>query len=439
MDKFNKKTSDKQTHLSEFPLFNDRLNLTLSFSKRYKMSTAICYLRIIFPKELTDNKENQIETFIMNNVFTRLNGSIRDVDTIIKVNRTDFLISIVDITEDDCGLICERIINYIADIYKIGSNQFTISSSIGVCMFPYGSKHLQELQTISKIQMYEALNIGDNQYSIYKGIFNDSAYRKVLVESDLPYAIKRKQLYVEYQPQFHLTEGRITGVESLIRWNHPRLGEIYPVEFLPYLETIGMLNDIFFLVFEEVCKNIANEPNRDIKYSINLSVNQLLLSNLVQDLEKIINKYSIAATQISLEITEDIQIYTVKEVKEKLHLLKNIGFTIALDDFGNGYFSFSDFIELPIDFIKLDRDFVLGLVKNKKYKDIISSIVVMAHNLGLKVIVEGVEDYNQFLDWCNLNCDIIQGYFIGKPKSYTALLGSIEAIELRVNSFIEKK
>ncbi|MEB4870193.1 GGDEF domain-containing phosphodiesterase [Priestia megaterium] len=437
MDKLNKKINDKHTNLPEFALFNDRLNLTLSFSRRYQMSTAICYLRVILPKELTDNKENQIETFIMNNVFSRLNGSIRDVDTIIKVNRTDFIISIVDITEDDCGLICERIISYISDIYKIGSNHFTISSSIGVCMFPYGSKHLQELQVISKIQMYEALNTGINQFSIYKGIFNDIAYRKVLIESDLPYAIKKKQLYIEYQPQFHLSEGKVTGFESLIRWNHPRLGEISPVEFLPYLETIGMLNDIFFLVFEEVCKNIANEPSRDIKYSINLSVNQLLLPNLVQDLEKIINKYSIPTTQISLEITEDIQIYTVKEVKEKLHLLKKIGFTIALDDFGNGYFSFSDFIELPIDFIKLDRDFVLSLVKNKKYKDIISSIVVMAHNLGLQVIVEGVEDYNQFQDWYKLNCDIIQGYFISKPKPYTALLGSIKAIELRVNSSID--
>ncbi|WP_338704915.1 GGDEF domain-containing phosphodiesterase [Priestia aryabhattai] len=439
MDKSNKKRNDKQTNLSEFALLNDRLNLTLSFSKRYQMSTAICYLRIILPKELTNNEESQIETFIINTVFTRLKGSIRDVDTVIKINRTDFLISIIDINEEDCSLICERIISYISHIYTIGSNHFTISSNVGICMFPYGSEQLQELQTISKIQMYEALNVGINQFSIYKGTFDDTAYRKVLIENELPYAIKKGQLYVKYQPQFHLNKEKVTGCESLIRWNHPRLGEVPPIEFLPHLETIGILNNIFFFVFEEVCKNIANEPDLDIKYSINLSVNQLLLKNLIPNLRKAIKKHSVSATNISLEVTEDIQIYTIKEVKEKLHSLKKIGFTIALDDFGNGYFSFSDFIELPLDFVKLDRDFVLSLVKNKKYEGIVSPIIAMIHNLGLEVIVEGIENHNQFLNWLKLDCDIIQGYFISKPKLFSELLNSIEELEVRVNSFIEDK
>jgi EAL domain-containing protein (putative c-di-GMP-specific phosphodiesterase class I) len=154
-------------------------------------------------------------------------------------------------------------------------------------------------------------------------------------------------------------------------------------------------------------------------------VNQLLLDSLTLDISNILKRYTISATQITLEITENIEIYTIRKVNEKLHFLKEMGFTIALDDFGNGYFSFSDFI-------KLDRDFVFSLWKNKKHKGVLTPIINMAHNLDLQVIIEGIEDHSQFAEWLNLDCDIIQGYFISKPISFKDLTASIGDIEKRV-------
>lgn len=422
--------------LKNMELLYERLSLTLAFSKRYQMSTAVCYLRLHLPiEQLSLNKGYEKATTLVDIIVKRLNGSIRDIDTAIKINKTDFVLLLTNVTEDDCSMICERIIQSISDIYQVEFNYFPVSSNIGICMFPYGSEDPEELLTISKAKMYESQSIRDNHFVIFKGTLDDPSYRKVLIENDLPYALRKSQFHVEYQPQFSIKEGKIQGVEALIRWKHPSLGEISPLEFIPFAEEAGVLNDLFFWLFEEVCKNISSAKNMDIKYSINLSVNQLLLDNFFQNLLAIIHNYSVSPAKITLEITENIEIYTVKKINHILQLLRAGGFTIALDDFGNGYFSFSSFIHLPIDFIKLDRDFVTSLTKTPKHKHVISFIITMAHNLDLSVVVEGIEEHNQFSDWAQLNCDIVQGYFISKPISHIEFINSIRIIETRVHSY----
>ncbi|MCM2535203.1 bifunctional diguanylate cyclase/phosphodiesterase [Neobacillus pocheonensis] len=429
--------NNDQIELQSAELLYERLQLTLAFSKRYRMSTAVCYLKLHFPFEkLIFNKDFEKARSLINMIMTRLNSSIRDIDSAIRINSSEFVLLLADVTEDDCKMICERIINAISDTYQIEFNHYLISCNIGICMFPYGAEDPEELIALSKAQMYESETIGNNHFIIFKGDLNQNSYRKVIIENDLPYALRKGQLYVEYQPQFQVKNSKIKGVESLIRWNHPSLGQVSPNEFIPFAEASGVMNDLFFWLLKEICK--LNDETLDLTYSINLSVNQLLLNGFVQDVSNIVNKYSVPAKSITLEITENIEIYTLKEVENILHSLKNIGFNIALDDFGNGYFSFSNFIALPIDFIKLDRDFVSSLINNKKHKHVISPIITMAHNLGLEVIIEGIEDDYQFFDWRNLGCDIIQGYYISKPISYDQLQKSICDIELKVNSFKEK-
>jgi len=225
---------------------------------------------------------------------------------------------------------------------------------------------------------------------------------------------------------------RITGVEALIRWNHPSLGVIHPGEFIDHAEQAGVLNGLFYWIFEESCKNMASREDRQLKYSINLSVNQLLLEHFLSEILNILLRYSVPAAQITLEITENIEIYTRKIVNERLVVLKEMGFTIALDDFGNGYFSFSDFLKLPLDYLKLDRNFVSSLMKNKKHVGVISPIIQMAHNLGLQVIIEGIEEHAQFIEWVGLECDLIQGYFISRPIPFEELTEAIGVIEQRI-------
>ncbi|MEO2076852.1 MAG: GGDEF domain-containing phosphodiesterase [Bacillus sp. (in: firmicutes)] len=426
----------KENHAerTSFELLQERLSLTLAFSKRYQMSAAVCYLRLHLPLELTQQKDDEIEQALAGKMLARLKRTIRDIDTVVKINRSDFVILIADITEHDCEIISTRILRSISDTYTVDYHHFSINGNMGICMYPYGAEGPDELQSIAKTAMYAAEELGDNQYVFYRGELSQTAHRKVLIENDLPYALKKEQLYVHYQPQYHLKKRTIEGVEALIRWNHPSLGIISPGEFIHYADEAGVSHSLFFWMFEEVCKQIHSETERNLEYSINLSVNQLLLPYFLPEITKLIQRYSVPASQITLEITENIEVYTVKKVNDTLRSLKELGFTLALDDFGNGYFSFSDFIKLPIDFIKLDRNFVSSLLKNKQHEDVVFPIIQMTHNLGLQVIIEGIEDHTQFSVWADLDCDIIQGYFISKPLSEMELTDTIVEIEKRVNA-----
>ncbi|MFG6496253.1 GGDEF domain-containing phosphodiesterase [Fictibacillus sp. UD] len=431
-----KENVNYQSELSTYDLLNDRLKLTLAFSKRYQMSTAICYLRMHLPSVLADNKETEIETALSCIIVTRLKRSLRDIDTVIRLNRTDYFLAIADITEADCKIICERIMNSISDTYTIEFNQFNISCNLGVCMYPYGSEDIQELQSFSKTQMYEAEIMGENVFSIYKGKLNETAYRRVMIENDLPYALRKKQMEIVYQPQYHLNEQRVVGIESLIRWNHPILGVIPPNEFIQDADNAGVLKDVFFWLLDEACKNIANDNTySNIKYSVNLSVNQLLLDGFVKKVSQVLLKHKVSANKITLELTEENEIYKdmFKRVSKTLSDLKEKGFTIALDDFGNGYFSFYNFTNLPIDSIKLDRNLVLSLIKNKHHKNVIAPIIMMAHNLKFQVIIEGIEDIDQLEDWRKMKVDVIQGYFISKPVPFSKLQKAINDAEKRLS------
>ncbi|PLS02086.1 putative bifunctional diguanylate cyclase/phosphodiesterase [Neobacillus cucumis] len=426
------KVKENDDGFSNMERLKERLNMTLAFCKRYNMSAAVCYLRIHMPPELEPYKNHDIESVLLQKMITRLKNAIREIDTVIRVNHTDFMILLHDITEHYCQNICERLISVISERYTVDFHQISVSSHIGICMYPYGAENADELMAIAKVQMFEAEMDGENCCSFYKGTLDPKAYRTMLIENDLPYALKKGQLQVQYQPQYSLVHKKITGAEALIRWNHPSLGMITPIEFINHAEEAGVLNSLFFWVLEEICKNIENSKEQQVKYSINLSVNQLLLDHFLTEISSLLTKYSVRATQFTLEITENIEIYMIKSVNERLYFLRELGFTIALDDFGNGYFSFSDFLKLPIDYIKLDRNFVSSLMKNKKHVGVIAPIIQMAHNLGLQVIIEGIEERDQFLEWEGLGCDLIQGYFISRPIPFEKFFDTLNEIENRV-------
>ncbi|MEH7116970.1 bifunctional diguanylate cyclase/phosphodiesterase [Neobacillus vireti] len=417
---------------SNMERLNERLSMTLAFCKRYNKSAAICYLRIHIPLEILSYNQHEVEKTLLQKMTTRLKNSIRELDTVVKLNRSDFMILLTDITEHDCQIICERIITVISEKFTVDFHEFSVQSHIGICMYPYGSRDANELMAMAKVQMYEAEKEGKSGCAFYNGRLNPAAYRKMLIENDLPYALKKGQLYIQYQPQYHSVEKRITGVEALIRWNHPSIGVVTPLEFIDFAEKAGFQKDLFYWVLEESCKHIASQKDRRLKYSINLSVNELLLDQLLPAISYILTKYAVPASQITLEITENIEIYTVKSVNERLHSLKRMGFTIALDDFGNGYFSFSDFLKLPIDYIKLDRNFASSLMKNKQHVVVIAPIITMAHNLGLQVIIEGIEEHAQFWEWVDLGCDLLQGYYISRPVAFREFTDSIAGIEQKI-------
>jgi EAL domain-containing protein (putative c-di-GMP-specific phosphodiesterase class I)/GGDEF domain-containing protein len=423
---------NEQSGLPNYQLLLDRLNMSMAYSKRYHLPMAVCYLRIQPPK-----KNSEYSTFeIMQKCIKRMKASIRDIDTIANINGNDFIILLADINEINCHEILNGLISTINNHY---SNEIDVTVNIGVCIFPIGAVLQEELLTLAKTQLFEAIEKGANQYSIYTGKLDSNAYRKVLIERDLPSAIKNNQLHLKYQPQLYLKEFEIKGVEALVRWNHPILGEVSPDEFIPVAEITGFISSIFFWSLEEICKNI-HRFDGNMKVSINITIPELQQKNFKNVMLSYLEKYGVLPQYITLEITENHKISDVDRLSDIIKDLKSHNFTIALDDFGNGYFSFLDLIKLPVDIIKFDRQFVTseGMVAPEQLNRSVKNLVEMAHHLSYKVVIEGIENSTQFKKWKNFNCDIIQGYYISKPKSQEDLIEEIKLIPENIKRNLHK-
>lgn len=429
---------DAETGLLRKEIILDRLNMNLAFCQRYHMSVAICYMRLILPNELNINTDKEIVHYLKKTFVGRLTDAIREIDSIGIMNETDILLILTDVNENESKEIVKRILNLISGSYTYKNRQFTINISMGICIYPISGNNIEELINNAKMEMYNAFDIGSSKYSFFNGNINDLAYRKFLIEKDLNYAIRLNQFKVLYQPQLNTNTRKIIGVEVLIRWNHPQIGNVSPDEFIPIADSTGKSTEIFYWVLEEVCQHInqlkkRNFPN--LKYSINLSIHQLTFPNFVESVNQICINYGIHPGLLAFEITENIQLYKEQLLINTIKSLRKLDFNIGLDDFGNGYFSFTNFITLPINFVKLDKNFVTSLVNNNQISLVISPIINMAHNLKLAVVIEGIETKQQFNEWCQLKCDIIQGYLISKPVEYTKLESSIHGIEKLVESF----
>ncbi|MGY6213093.1 EAL domain-containing protein [Cytobacillus firmus] len=414
----------------EFQRLKERLDISVAFSERYEKSLAICYLRITaLPKQQKGETTGNLSDWFQSEV----DSLIRNIDTLEKVNNTDFILILTDITENECEVVLSRIIGTLNKLELKPMQRVTFGANIGVCMFPYGSAQKGNLVQFAKKQMEEAV-INNRAISMYRPNKNEDEIRQSIIRNDLPAALQNNQLSVVFQPQLQLNTKKIIGMEALIRWQHPALGKISPVEFIPYAEAKGLLDSLFQWVFEEICKKIEKLKNYNI--SINLSVNQLLSSGLELFITNMADKYEVDLSRITLEITEEIGLYSSNKVLKRIKNLKLLGIKLALDDFGKGYFSFADFINFPVDIVKLDKSFVTSLASNSHLKKAILPIIQMAHFLGFKVVVEGIEEYRQLIDWEELKCDIVQGFFISKPLTLDEFIVDISKIEHRVNGLL---
>ncbi|MBN8209849.1 EAL domain-containing protein [Bacillus sp. NTK071] len=252
--------------------------------------------------------------------------------------------------------------------------------------------------------------------------YNDSwrkekSIRKLMIRDDLSYAINNRKLKLVYQPQLDVRKKGIFGVEALIRWTHPTIGKIKPTEFIYLAHELSLMYVLFQYTFEQMCEDISKitKSLKDIQsFSINISIKQLMEESLLATVDYITHKHNINPSTITFELTEDIEIVNLSKILSILNSLKDRGYKIALDDFGNGYFSFSNLIDLPVNYIKLDKSFADRVHSNRDI-DFVKDIINLVKNLGSKIIIEGVETLYQYEQWSKLDCDYIQGYITSRP------------------------
>ncbi len=277
--------------------------------------------------------------------------------------------------------------------------------------------------------MYHAKSQGRNNYQFFTAAMNVAASERLSLERDLRQALKDDRLELHYQPQVHTVDGRVCGVEALLRWQHPERGWIPPMKFIPLAEETGLIETLGMWVLDRACRQRAAWRTQGIEagcMAVNLSPRQLFSPTLVEQTQEIMARYGIGPGELELEITESAAMSHPERAIEQLKALRALGLQLAIDDFGTGYSSLAYLKLLPIQTLKLDRTFVRDIEIDNNDAAISTATIALAHNLGLKVVAEGVETEGQRAFLATHGCDFLQGYLFSKPMAAEAATAYLE-------------
>jgi diguanylate cyclase len=321
-------------------------------------------------------------------------------------------------TRDDVVVIAEKILSKLGGPFDIDGHELFVGASIGVAMYPEAGDSVESLIQSSDIAMYHVKSRGKNGYQFFSEEMNHKLSTRLSMERELRNALVGDELRVFYQPQVSLEDGRIVGVEALVRWQHPRLGLIAPTEFLPVAEETGLMTRLDEWVQARAFADVVEWRRSglgDIRISVNMSAQQLESRTFLERFFEALDRSGIAADQIHVEITENTVMRDIEVIVPKLRELRRRGLNIAIDDFGTGYSSLSYLQQFPINTLKIDRSFVGDIRADESDASIINAIVAMARGLKLDLIAEGVETRTQLSYLRSQGCSEVQGYIFSRP------------------------
>jgi diguanylate cyclase len=392
----------------------------------------IFYLSVDRFERINERFGYQFGNKVLKNIVRHLVGVISESAYLACLNYTDFALiypPTQDFVEDELQVLVEPILEAFAHPLEIESQIVLVNWHIGGLSMPYQEYNFDKYLNQAKEAMDIARQQGNHNYYFYRQESQQTqSSSKIILDADLYEALHREQLELYYQPKVSATTGRILGAEALIRWEHPQLGMISPAQFIPLAEKNGLITGIGQWVFEAACRQIQqwNEQGFDhLRIAVNLSGRQFYQANLAQSLVEIMDRYAVSANQIELEVTETILISDVELAIANLRSLKEKGFPIAIDDFGTGYSSLSYLQNFPFDILKIDRCFVHNIMRNVTNSTIVKHVIMMATQLNLTTVAEGVENAAELEFLKAQNCDEIQGYLFSPPikvKAFHRLL-----------------
>jgi diguanylate cyclase (GGDEF)-like protein/PAS domain S-box-containing protein len=390
---------------------------------------AVLYLDLDRFKRVNDNFGHSSGDELLRLVASRLTkcvrhnptdqrGTFRSEDLVARVGGDEFIILLSDVqSADKASMVAERVLKNIAFPFNINGAELFVSCSIGLILCSDESD-AESLLVKADNALYHAKDVGRNNYQFYTEDLNDRDQERYEIENDLRHAMPHGELELFYQPLVSLTNHQITGVETLIRWNHPQRGLVSPGKFIPVAEENGLILPMGDWTLQEACVQAASWVEAEIgplRLSVNLSARQFLDSELVIKVANAIMGTGLDPSYLELELTESVLMEDTATSQTQLTNLKDLGVRIAIDDFGTGYSSLSYLQRFPLDRLKIDRSFVRDLIHDSTDASIVSAIIAMAHELRLEVVAEGVETQEQY-DYLHAEgCDFVQGYLIARP------------------------
>ena len=425
---------DSLTGLPNRLQFNERLKKTLAVARGTHRSAAVMFMDLDNFKRINDTAGHSAGDRLLRAAATRLKDAIRASDVISRIDLTpepegsvarlggdEFIVLLPDVSHpEDAAKVARRVLDAFRAPFPVGADEFFVSMSIGIGIFPQDGGDAEELLKNADAALYHAKDAGRNNFQFYSSSLNDAAFRRLSLETSLRKAIERKEFVLHYQPQVQARDGKLIGVEALIRWNHPDLGLVYPNQFVPLAEETGLIQAIDEWVLREACgqcRKWIDGGLPPIHVAVNLSGSQFQRKDLLAGVDAAVGAANLPPHFVELEITEGVLMSNAAETLEVLQQLKARGFRIAVDDFGTGYSSLSYLRRFRADVLKIDRSFVHDIASSDDAAAIVSAIVTLAETLKMQVIAEGVEHPLQRERLHERGCELMQGYLFGKPTA----------------------
>lgn len=410
---------DSLTDLPNKNLLIEKMESSMNKAVRLDENMVTLFLNINNFKTINQTFGYNFGDKLLQAVSERMCSKLRDYDTVARFSGDEFVLVFDNIADDlAAGALANRVSNIFEESFKLEGHELFLSANMGLSFFPSHGNDVKTLLKHANLAMIKSKEDKSVKFQIFKQAMNDDITNRVALETSLKKAIQNGEFFVEYQPQVDARSQKITGAEALVRWAHPDLKTIPPLDFIPIAEDTGMILEIGEIVLRESiaqAKAWHDAGHTEMKMSVNISSIQLLQSNLFTVIDDILKETGFNPEFLELEITESALMQNVEFATTVLRAFKAKGIKIAIDDFGTGYSSFGYLSKLPLDCLKIDQSFVRKLDDSKNDRIIVSAINAMAHSLGLGTVVEGVEEFSQYEYLKNEGCDIIQGYYFSKP------------------------
>lgn len=412
-------THDELTGLPNRLVFGQAVSDAVKAGRRYGQEFAVIFADLDRFKIINDTLGHAAGDALLTEIANRLRQCVRESDVVARGGGDEFIILLREVSDaNQVTTVARKILSIVVKPLTIHGQECRVTASIGISLFPSDAQDGETLVKNADAAMYAAKEDGRNAFRFHSQEIKNQSLERLMLETSLRRALERNELLLYYQPKRDLGRGGISGVEALLRWNHPDLGLLQPSRFIPLAEETGLIVPIGKWVLETACaQNMAwqRQGLPAIRIAVNLSPRQFADPNVLHDIRGALEKSGMPAQLLELEITESMVMQNVERTVRVLEAIKSLGITLAIDDFGTGYSSMSLVKKFPIDALKIDRSFVREIMNDCEDKAIADAIIALGRALNLTVVAEGVETAEQEAFQRAHNCDEIQGYLISKP------------------------
>jgi len=416
---------DPLTNLPNRVLFHERARQALARAARSKEIVAVLFLDVDNFKMINDTLGHFVGDLLLKETAQRLVACLRAQDTVARQGGDEFTILLESLADpDEAAIVAQKVLETLAQPYVLEGNEVFATASLGINLYPLDADNLEDLLKNADVAMYHAKEEGRNSYRFYSAQLNAGARERLALETALRKALDRDELVLHYQPQLDLKTGRVTGVEALLRWEHPERGLLEPERFISIAEATGLILPIGEWVLREACRQSRawqSSGTRPLTVAVNLSARQFQQARFTEMIERVLRDTELEPRYLELELTESVLMRNIGEAASTLHSLRKLGVLLSIDDFGTGHSSLEYLKRFPVHKLKIDQSFVRGIPADPEDVAIARAIISLGHGLKLRVNAEGVENADQLRYLQAERCDEIQGFHLCGPIAADAV------------------